>query len=460
MDRIHRICPFRSSDIKNKVDHHYNTAVVLGGGVSGVAAARNLMALGLDVVLVDEQGHESSALNKLQAQGVQMVTSAPPKEVGFDVCVTSPGFAADHPILTDYRVRGIPVFSEMEWGWQQFPGQSIGVTGTNGKSTTVKFIVDVLNQFGVDAVACGNYGVPVCDALEAEAEFLVIEASSFQLEQAVAFAPERALLLNIQQDHLDRHGDMAAYAAAKIKLFESGGARLKVLPANCWEWVTGAEEGWTLFGTSAQDHWWYDGQWVRQGERPVVDLADTRFGNEIWGPQMAGILAVLDDMLDGSDPNWRELIERFRPIPHRMERIGEIRGVLYINDSKATNLAALYAGVCQARRPVHLLAGGRMKEPIPDGVPQDWEKRVRKVYAFGESGKELAFRWGERVAIEVCDTLDKAFQKAHSAARSGEAILLSPGAASFDQFRDYEERGKSFRFLVEEYMDLIVERTH
>lgn len=347
-------------------------ALILGCGKSGKSAAAELREAGYEVAFAD----------------------------GVDLVIASPG---------------IPVKSELQLGVESLKRRGVkllAVTGSKGKSSVVKLVTDALNLAGYTAVACGNYGWPVTDVRDCD--WAVVEVSSFQLETTTLGddAFEGAAILNLQADHLDRHGSLAAYHNLKRRLLSM-----------------------TKNGVLAE------------GLPPSPLAKGSYFDNPILAPNGAAAVALLH-IARVPDDVIQQAFAAFEPLPHRMCRVCEREGVVYIDDSKATSIAALIAGVEMAGRPVRLIAGGLPKGDDPKAAREVLAKKAVKVYLIGASAAQFAAAWAEAVPCEVCETLEKALAAIKREVRSGEGVLLSPGAASFDQFKGFEERGKCFADLI------------
>lgn len=433
-------------------------SMVCGLGASGVAAARLLRAEGADVCAVDERDVPESRRRAaaLEALGCAVALGAAPPPAGdFDVAVASPGLPVDGAFLSEIRRRGIPLLSEMELGWSRFRGRTIAVTGSNGKSSVVKALAECLEASGQRAVPCGNYGLPVCQAvLDApDAAWLVIEASSFQLETCAEFRPDVAVLMNVLPNHLDRHGTLEAYARLKARLFARQRAGDFALTPPEWrvrfrEWSGGQGE-WRTFGTEAACDFRFAPHRLAAGGAAGIDVAGAYFDNEVLGPNAAALFGAA---LAAGVPaeTVAAALRAFRPLPHRAEPVGEYGGVRYVNDSKATNLSALIASVRMQDRPVWLIAGGRPKETDFSAALPVLKARVRGALLIGEAAAAMAAAWRAAVPCEICGTLDRAVAAARRAAAPGETVLLAPACTSYDQFRAYGERGDAFRRLASE----------
>lgn len=437
---------------------HLKEAVVLGLGASGAAAARLLRAEGTAVTVVDRElgPRQAADRGELERAGVRVMLSPQELPAGaFELCVVSPGVPVTSPWIEAARDRGIPVVAELELGWsRRGPAtRTLAVTGSNGKSNAVKWIAESLAEAGGQVAIAGNYGPPVCRVVQESQglDWLVLEVSSFQLETVREFRAEVGILLNLVPNHLDRHGDFDTYQRAKARLFaHSGAADLCLVHEDCAAAVRAAAGGagrWLRFGRSPESDYRYADGRVWAGDQPLADLRGSYFGNEVLGANAAGVIGAFQ--AGGLPVASAERVARiFQPLPNRMELVAEVRGVRFINDSKATTLAALAAAVRMCGGPVRLIAGGLLKEKDLSVVKEVLAQRAAGVYLIGKASEPMAAAWSNVVPCEQCGTLETAVRSAWRAARAGETVLLSPGCASFDQFKDYEDRGERFRQLV------------
>ncbi len=431
--------------------------LVLGLGASGAAAARLARRLGASVTVVDSQSTPAAAARaaELTREGIDTrlgQAELPPDT--FELAVTSPGLPSDAPWMRELRARGIFPIPELEFGWRYCSARVLAVTGSNGKSTLVKLCAEALATAGLRAVPCGNYGAPLSEIALAEPapDWAVVEASSFQLEIAQRFRPEVGVLFNLTPNHLDRHGDMAAYRRAKMNLFtrmtrDDTAVIGDDLDAAALSEISSAPRRISFGAGPAADWRWTPGA-LRGPAGASVACAGTLFDNEILGLTAAAACAALAAC--GVAPAAVGAAMRdFKPLPHRMQTVGEARGVRFVDNSKATTLAALAASVRMAGAPVRLIAGGLLKEKDLTGVKKVLSNGVRAVYTIGKSSCALAEAWGDAVPCVVCGDLRCAVERAWKEAGAGEVILLAPGGASFDQFRGYDDRGNRFSELVQ-----------
>jgi UDP-N-acetylmuramoylalanine--D-glutamate ligase len=332
---------------------------------------------------------------------------------GVDVVVKSPGVPGEVPLVAAARERGIPVWSEVELGFRLLPdAKFVGVTGTNGKTTTTELLGAIFRAAGRDVAVAGNVGTPLTSVRAAD--WVVCELSSFQLEDVHELACDVAVLLNLEPDHLDRHGSFENYREAKLRIFER--ARAKVVP-----------RGLGLEGIefAADD--------VLPAE-PLIRGAHNR-ENAAAATAAARAAGIADEHI-------AEALSTFPGVPHRLELVGERDGVRYVNDSKATNVAAaLRALAAYADEPVHLILGGSPKGEDFAPLAAAIGPNVRSVHLIGAEAERLA------VVIDGDrdETLEQAVAHAAQLAQAGDVILLSPACASYDQFANFEERGDAFR---------------
>jgi UDP-N-acetylmuramoylalanine--D-glutamate ligase len=400
--------------------------LVLGLGVTGEAAALALVVRGVDVVVSDRSADADPG--RLAGTGVELRLGTEDESVlsGVELVVKSPGVPERSPVVTAARARGIPVWSEIELGWRLLSGNPVlGVTGTKGKTTTVRLLGSMFAAAGIDAVLAGNEHTPLSEvALTVDpGTWVVCELSSFQLEDVETFACDIAVLLNLEPDHLDRHGTFEAYREAKLRIFDR--ARVKVVPAGLG--LDGIEFG-------ADDP---------LPAEPRMPGAHNR-ENAAAATAAARAAGIPDEAI-------AEALHTFAGVPHRLELVRELRGVKYVNDSKATNTAAARRGVVAYDEPLHLILGGSLKGEAFGPFAQELPANVRSIHLIGVASDELAAALDAAGRAYARDgDLASAIAHATADAQAGDVVLLSPATASFDQFRNFEERGDTFRRLVEE----------
>jgi UDP-N-acetylmuramoylalanine--D-glutamate ligase len=434
--------------------------LVVGLARSGLAVARLLADRGEAVVGVDS-GHPDGAAG-LREVGVEVVLDADGLALleGVRTVVKSPGVPREAPVISAALERGIDVVGELEVAWRAMPNRFVAVTGTNGKTTTAELLGHLYRTAGEPVAVAGNVGTPLSElAGEIEGDATVIcEASSFQLEDSVAFAPECAIFLNLAPDHLDRHGDLDAYLAAKLRIFANqGNADVAVYNADdpaladvdlggCGRRVAFCHgAGPDCEVAFAEGAIFYDGE-------PLLSVEELGlFGEHNVANAMAAAAAALAMGIDREAV--REGLRSFAGVPHRLEQVAEIDGVRFVNDSKATNVASATVGLRAFDGGVHAIFGGSEKgeayQPLLDPV----HERCVACYLTGASAERLAEALAPAVEAGVplyrCADLEEAVQRAATAAEAGDVVLLSPACASFDAFESFERRGERFRQIVE-----------
>ena len=414
---------------------------VYGLARSGRATARALAAGGAQVVAWDERAEARD--NILPIEDSEDVSLADPLAIdlaSFDALVVSPGVPLNtHPVAAKAREAGTPIIGDMELFAQarpELPGHRVvGVTGTNGKSTVTALINHLCATAGVPSRALGNIGEPILSAEPLpEGGVYVVELSSYQIDLTRSLDCDVAVLLNITPDHLDRYADFAAYAASKERLFamqSAGHIAVIALSDDTSAAIAGR--------ASATVRRVAPGVCLDQGRWPALQGPHNAV-NALTAIEVARALGLEEAAIDRA-------LESFAGLAHRMERVGERGGVLFVNDSKATNPEAAAPALGAFER-IHWILGGRAKgpelRPCLDRLPH-----VARAYTVGEAGPVFAGALEGRVPVSRCGTLDRAVAEAAERARAGDTVLLSPAAASFDQFADFAERGDRFRQLVE-----------
>ena len=442
----------------DEMGSRHRRALVLGAGRSGVDAARLLLSREWRVTLVDGAPAERLAdvAARLAPLGVEVLAGvardAALPDGGFELCVVNPAIPCTHPWVAQAAARGARVVGEQELGAAAWPTRMLAITGSKGKSSLVKLCAEALSAAGLPAEPAGNYGAPL-SGLALDKPWLawaVNEVSSFQMELVEDFRPDVAILLNLQADHLDRHGSMEAYRAMKMRMFSKmreGDTAL--LPEDFAVAPDEIPEGVRVsrFGIGANADWRYSpGRIEGRGKNGApfsVDFAGTWFDNPILGLAAAAAAGALDACGLGAVAIAAAL-RAFAPLPHRMQRVAEHGGVTFIDDSKATSLAAVGAALEMARGPVRLIAGGQLKEFDLGCIKELLTNRVKKVYLIGESSGRFFDAWSPFVECAECGTMDEAVREASDDAKAGEVVMLSPGCASFDQFSGYKQRGEVF----------------
>jgi UDP-N-acetylmuramoylalanine--D-glutamate ligase len=433
--------------------------LVVGLARSGCAAARLLASRGEEVRGVDS-GHPPGAAG-LAGEGVEVLldTDGLAQLDGTRTVVKSPGVPPEAPVIAAALERGIDVVGELELAWRAIPNRFLAVTGTNGKTTTVELLGHLYRAAGEPVAVAGNVGTPL-SSLAGELDpvaTVVCEASSYQLEDASSFAPECAVFLNLAPDHLDRHRDLGAYLAAKLRIFANqGNDDLAIYNAD-----DPALAGTDLGGCArriafcrgaapecevalAEGTLFYDGE-------PLIGVDELGlFGEHNVANAMAAATAALSMGIDREAV--REGLCSFAGVPHRLEGVAEIEGVRFVNDSKATNVASAVVGIGAFEGGVHAILGGSEKGEAFAPLVEPVAERCAACYLVGATADRLAVELApvvsQGVELHRCADLEDAVRRAAAAARPGEVVLLSPACASFDAFENFERRGDRFREIV------------
>jgi UDP-N-acetylmuramoylalanine--D-glutamate ligase len=424
--------------------------LVVGLARSGVAAALALREQGIEVIGVDAA---APPVGPLRQAGVEVVLESDGAALAERVrsVVKSPGVPRQAPAVVAALARGLPVIGELELAWRLLGGEWIAVTGTNGKTTTTELLGHVHQVAGIPYAVAGNVGTPVASlaGVLREDAVVVCEASSFQLEDTEFFAPEAAVLLNLSEDHLDRHGTMEAYRDAKLRAFAwQGNDDVAVYPCDigiedlggCARRVCFGSGGDAELADRAGQLWW--------DEAPLLGVGEIRLRG--LHNRMNAMAAAAVALARGVDREAvAEALRTFAGVEHRLEEIDRRGGVLYVNDSKATNVDAAVTGLRSFDGGVHAILGGRGKGAAYSPLAAPVAERCAAVYLIGEESEAIgAALAGTGVPVHRCGDLEHAVAAASAAASPGDVVLLSPACTSFDQFRDYEARGDAFRALV------------
>lgn len=408
---------------------------VLGAAKSGLAAAALLRRKGARVFLSEQGGIEKFPLDFLswaRAEGVEIEAGGHTREfiAGSALMVTSPGIPYFAPPLVWAREQGIKIWGEIELAFQYCPWPVIAVTGSNGKTTVVNLITQVLNAAGKKAVLCGNVGTPFCDCVDklADADWVVLEVSSFQLETIEHFRPHIGVCLNFSQNHLDRHKDMEEYFTAKKRLFENQtSGDYAILNDQC-----------ELFKDAAKDF---------RSQVVFFNCPGDGRSSDVRNPNFLAVLAV-SRTLGISDDVALNVFRLFPGVEHRMEKVRVLEGVEYINDSKATTVEAGRWALESLDKPVIWICGGRDKNLDYSVLKGLAGRKVKVMIAIGEARDKFRQIFSGHVPFEVADSLSAAVALARQRASDGDCVLLSPMCASFDMFKNFEERGTVFKSLV------------
>ena len=432
--------------------------LVLGFRRTGQAVAAVLAARGVRVRAADARPAAALGVTGAPA-GVELRLGedGPDLLAGIDLVVPSPGVPHDAPVLAAAVRRGVAVESEIELAFRLLPCPLVAITGTNGKSTTTSLVGLALERAGRRTFTGGNLGTPLVAAVDRAPEIAVVEVSSFQLEWVERFRPHVGCLLNLTPDHLDRHASFAEYREAKARLFAAQEAGDWVVvnrdDAEAWGAVAGVRGRIVSFGAAAVPC----GAWTGEGfvALRLPDAPEERYA--LARTRLAGrhnveniLAAVTVARLAGAPPAAvQQAIDEIEPLPHRLARVAERRGVVWYDDSKATNVGAAAKSLDSFAGPVVLLAGGVDKGGGYDALAASAAGKVRLALVFGEAGDRIgAALAAVSVPVERARTLEQAVARAAAAAVAGDTVLLAPACASFDMFADYAARGRAFSAAV------------
>jgi UDP-N-acetylmuramoylalanine--D-glutamate ligase len=434
--------------------------LLVGLARSGVAAALALRARGEEVIGCDAGAAGTPGLDeaagRLSAAGVEVHLDASGVALAAraGTLIKSPGVPQNAPAVAAARAHGVPVLGELELGWRLVDNEFIAVTGTNGKTTTTEWIGHIHREAALPVAVVGNVGTAVSSLAGTVSPdvTVVCEASSFQLEDVLAFAPEAAVLLNLEPDHLDRHESFEQYVASKLRIFANqGNDDIAVAPVDLDVEDLGGCGRRVLFGgpgaelsDRAGQLWW--------DEQPLLAADEISLpGVHNRANAMAAATVCLARGLESGAV--ADGLRTFAGVAHRLERIAERAGVTYVNDSKATNVASTLVALASYAGGVHLIAGGRGKRQDFSPLAGLVAEHCGAVYLIGEATDELADALApashDGVPLHRCGELARAVHAAAAATRPGDTVLLSPACASYDQYPNFEARGKHFRELVE-----------
>jgi UDP-N-acetylmuramoylalanine--D-glutamate ligase len=436
--------------------------LVVGLGKSGVASALFLQARGAKVTVSDSKPQDQlgEEIPVLLDHGIAVETGGHGERTfrGQDLIVVSPGVPVDSPPLVQARALGEPVIGEIELASQFLPKNIVAITGSNGKTTTTSLAGEIIAAGGFSTAVGGNIGTPAISLVEqAKPETVVVlEVSSFQLETIQTFRPKVAVVLNITPDHLDRHRTFEAYTNAKARIFENQQPEdFAVLNAD------DAASAALAVRTRAQVFWFSrkkevkQGAYVRDGR---ILFRDAKGQREIMltaeiplkgGHNVENVLAsVCVGAVMGCDPGRiAKAVRDFKAVEHRLEYVATIRGVEYYNDSKATNVDATIKALESFPANIHLILGGKDKSSDYTLLNDLLGQRVKRVYTIGSAAEKIESQI-QGVDVDHSETLETALRRASAIAAAGDVVLLAPACASFDQFQNYEHRGRVFKEVV------------
>jgi UDP-N-acetylmuramoylalanine--D-glutamate ligase len=448
--------------VRPGIDLAGKRVLVVGLARTGIVTALFSAGYGATVTATDERPEtelqETAA--KLRAAGVKLDLGGHRAEsfLDQDLIVVSPGVPAKLPELELVRARGTPVWSEIELAWRFLRGKLIAITGSNGKTTTTSLVAHILQTAGIPTLIGGNIGTPLLALVEnsMDTTVTVAEISSFQLETIEKFRPEIGVLLNLTPDHLDRHASFDEYAQAKMRMFENQLERdIAILNADDPEITRRMPTKPHIFWFSRQKRvaagaflrdeqifFRNEGSEVALARRDEISLRGEHNVENVLAACAAAYLA-------GADPAAiANGIKTFKGVEHRLEFVAEVSGVRFYNDSKATNVDAAVKAIEAFPWPLIVILGGKDKGSPYTPLRELLHERARLAILIGAAADKIAEDLGDAVPLESAGTLDRAVHLAMQNAQPGDTVLLAPACASFDQFENYEHRGRTFKELV------------
>jgi len=428
-------------------------AAVLGLGTSGEAAARLLHRQGAKVTVFDSGLPAAPKIRALQELGISVVTgeAADHAQANYELTILSPGIDPVVPLVQNFRRQGAVLTGELELAFGFCERPVIAITGTNGKTTTTQLIESMLNAAGHRTIACGNIGMPFAEAVQRQTEFdfFTVEVSSFQLETISKFRPDVAVWLNLTPDHLDRYPNLAEYRTAKLRIFENQKSNdyAVINYADDLPGVVASPITFSAYSKGADFN--LQGETICFRGEPVLEMNETHLS----GIHNAENLMAALGAAQAIKIPWEKAkigLTNYRLLPHRCETVGEVDGVTFINDSKATNLDALVKALESQPKPVVLIAGGKDKGFEFDAMADLVHAKTKHVILLGEMADRIFQTWSKVVPCSLAKTLPAAVEQARRHSVPGDVVLFSPGTSSFDMFKNYADRGNQFREIIQE----------
>jgi UDP-N-acetylmuramoylalanine--D-glutamate ligase len=423
---------------------------ILGVGRSGRAAAALALREGARVTAWDLAGPEAFDSMPLGVEIHPHATEAEGEALVSDLLVVSPGIDTYGSYVAAFSKQAGEVIGEVELAARFFTGRIVGITGTNGKTTTTELIERILSHASLGGTACGNYGIPFAEVVmqASPPQVVSLELSSFQLETISTLHPVVAVWLNFAPDHMDRYPTVDAYRMAKLRLFHNQTANDTAV-VRAGEALPQLAAKLVTFSTVDPTADWYsEGRTLQYAGETLLDMDQDTSLRGLHNAENAMAALAACQALGVSPQAMRQALQGYAPPPHRCELIRTLDGVEYLNDSKATNLHALESALRSQTRPVILIAGGKEKGLDYTPLVALLTAKVLAVVTFGQIARPLADLFSKAVSCESVSTLADAVATARSLAPRGSTVLLSPGTSSFDQFTGYEQRGNTFRDLV------------
>ena len=436
---------------------------VFGMARSGMALAKLLKSLGATVFLTEKKSEESlsSEITELKNSGIDYETGGHTEEAieHKDYLIISPGIPSDLPILIEAQNKGIPIFSEIEVAYWLSEAQIIGITGSNGKTTTTTLVGEILKEDGREVKVAGNIGVPFSSVVQEVSSrgVIVLEISSFQLEKIEEFKPKVSAILNITPDHLDRYPDMKSYIDAKLRIFENQ-TEDDFVVLNWDDPVTSnlapLSRAKSLFFSTKSEL--KVGSYVKNGiivfqlngkAEEIIPVEDIG----IKGPHNlsnACAACAISAALGVKRDSMEKALRSFKGVEHRLEEVATIDQIRFVNDSKATNVDSVFYALQSIKEPIFLIAGGKDKGGDFTKLRGLVKSKVKGLILLGQAKEKIKDALGDLVPTYIVESMQEAVELGFKKADKGDCVLLSPACASFDMFKDYEHRGRVFKEAV------------
>jgi len=418
---------------------------ILGCGRSGIAAAKLALAKGArEICIFDNSTHACCVVAGVACKPAASIEDA--RAYAADLVILSPGIETDIAwTLAFCEAKNAALIGETEFAYRYFKGQIIAITGTNGKTTTTALIEYILLRNGKRAAACGNYGIPLSEIILSDVaiDYAILEVSSFQMESIIDFRPDVAIWLNFAPDHMDRYREIEDYHQAKRRIFENMSAE-QIAIVRCGEELGEITPRRLEFSAEVDSGTlsYHDGYIVEKGQA-ILSLIGTRMEQAHNAENcMAALLACRYAGID--DKDIAEAVENFCPPSHRCEMVAQYDRVLWLNDSKSTNLHSTQAAIRSQKRPIILIVGGKDKGLDYSPLIPQLEEKVRHAIYFGEICQQLCTSLAASCEFTPCETVQESVTLAAKLAHAGDVVLFSPGTSSFDQFSGYAQRGECF----------------
>jgi len=432
--------------------------LVLGMGVSGIGAAHLLNEKGAKVTIgeIKREKEKRAKANILSREGIKVILGPHPLNLlrNQELIVVSPGIPLDIPLLQKAQKTNIPIIGELELSFRFMKDTSlIAITGTNGKTTTTLLVGQILKKAYKNVQTAGNIGIPLSNVVREKEQIVVVEVSSFQLETVDSFSPKVSCILNITPDHLDRHLNLKKYIELKSRIFLNQKKEdFTVLNRDDFNLYLLSRKVKSKIIFFSQKEELREGVFLKKnriirrfdGEEEIINRDEI----SLPGPHnLENILCAIavSSIYNIEKEIIREVLIHFKGLPHREEYVDEVKGVRFINDSKATNEDAVKKCLQSLKNPVILIMGGKDKGADFSSIKDEVKKGVKKIFSIGEAKEKIRNQLGGACPIFMVDNLKEAVKEAFKEAAEGDYILLSPGCASFDQFENYKQRGDMFK---------------